>query len=81
LPEYALYAWGYNSYGKLGLNIPTTDNRSSPVQVGTLTDWTQVAVYSHSLAIKKNNTLWSWGNNASGQLGQNDVVLRSSQFK
>jgi hypothetical protein len=32
----------------------------------------------HSLAIKTNGTLWTWGVNANGQLGQNDRVYRSS---
>jgi alpha-tubulin suppressor-like RCC1 family protein len=43
---------------------------SSPVQVGALTTWSKVAAGNfHSLAIKTDGTLWSWGNNNYGQLG------------
>ena len=34
-----LWAWGSNSSGQLGLNLATSANRSSPVQVGTETNW------------------------------------------
>ena len=37
-PAYYLWAWGANDYGELGqgdYNI----NRSSPVQIGSLTNW------------------------------------------
>jgi alpha-tubulin suppressor-like RCC1 family protein len=44
---------------------------SSPVQVGALTTWSKVAAGSyHSLSIQTDGTLWSWGNNNQGQLGQ-----------
>ena len=75
-----LWSWGYNASGQLGLN--DTTSRSSPVQVGVLTTWSKVAGGSlntgHALAIKTDGTLWSWGYNASGQLGLNDIVHRSS---
>lgn len=55
-----LYTWGDNTYGQLGLGDVT--NRTNPVQVGTDTDWLQVSTgYTHSLAIKKDGTLWSAG--------------------
>ena len=36
-----LYVFGNNNYGQLGLG--DTINRSSPVQVGSLTDWKDVS--------------------------------------
>jgi alpha-tubulin suppressor-like RCC1 family protein len=57
----------------------TIINRSSPVQIGTLTDW--VSVYSGYLfttAIRGNGTLWAWGRNAEGQLGNPTSLLPSS---
>jgi alpha-tubulin suppressor-like RCC1 family protein len=73
-----LWSWGYNqTSGSLGLSDLT--NRSSPVQVGTLSNWSQVfAGAGHSLAIKTDGTLWAWGNNGQGQLGLSDTVSRSS---
>jgi alpha-tubulin suppressor-like RCC1 family protein len=71
-----LYAWGRNNHGQIGDN--TLVNRSSPVQVGALTTWSQVSAAASVTAIKTDNTLWTWGRNNDGQLGQNDVVSRSS---
>ncbi len=72
-----LWAWGSNSLGKLGLG-DTTD-RSSPVQVGALTDWKQISCGdNHCLAIKTDGTLWAWGDNTYGQLGLGDTTHRSS---
>jgi alpha-tubulin suppressor-like RCC1 family protein len=73
-----LWSWGQNQAGSIGQNIAYTISRSSPVQVGALTDWTQVSAGSNCLAIKTDGTLWSWGGNAAGQLGQIDTIDRSS---
>ena len=44
-------SWGRNSDGELGFD--DTTNRSSPVQVGALTDWSSVSSGNfHSLALK-----------------------------
>jgi alpha-tubulin suppressor-like RCC1 family protein len=73
-----LWVWGHNAAGKLGLG-DTTD-RSSPCQVGALTDWKEAGNGSggFALAIKTNGTLWAWGNNYKGYLGQADTTSRSS---
>jgi alpha-tubulin suppressor-like RCC1 family protein len=72
-----LYAWGRNNDGQLGIN--DTNDRSSPVQVGAQTDWVQISVDGHALAIKSNGTLWTWGDDTQGQLGLNSrYVDRSS---
>ena len=72
-----LYAWGWNHYGQLG-NSSTT-NVSSPIQIGSLTDWAVVGGGSSaSVAIKSDGTLWTWGKNNQGQLGLGDTIGRSS---
>jgi len=75
-----LWSWGLNNYGQLGLNISIAISRSSPVQVGALTDWEKVAAGDyHAFAIKTNNTLWAWGRNNHGQIGDSTFnVNRSS---
>ena len=73
-----LWTWGYNSSGQLGDNTVTP--KSSPVQtVAGGTNWQQVAGgYYHTAAIKTDGTLWTWGHNANGQLGDNTVAIKSS---
>jgi alpha-tubulin suppressor-like RCC1 family protein len=72
-----LYAWGRNADGQLGLG--DTTNRSSPVQVGSLTDWkTVVGGFDHTLVLKTDGTIWVWGRNTEGQLGLGDTTNRSS---
>ena len=74
-----LWSWGRNDYGQLGLGDITP--RSSPVQVGALTDWSKVntdGVGVYSFAIKTDGTLWSWGYNGVGTLGLGDTTDRSS---
>jgi len=74
---YELWSWGGNASGELGLG-DTTD-RSSPNQIGALTDWLNVSLGRfHSVATKTDGTLWSWGKNQHGQLGTNNTTYRSS---
>jgi alpha-tubulin suppressor-like RCC1 family protein len=72
-----LWAWGPGTDGALGQG--NTVNYSSPVQVGSLTDWDKVAVRrTNAYAIKTNGILWAWGANGNGQCGQNNVIKYSS---
>ena len=76
-----LWAWGFNGTGyTLGLN--DTANRSSPTQVGTGNTWSSVSAgLSHGMAIKSDNTLWGWGFNSSGQIGDNSTSTRFSPIQ
>ena len=73
-----LWLWGYNNKGQLGDN--TVVSKSSPVQTVTYSaDWKQVACgYWHTAAIKTDGSLWCWGYNAYGTLGDNTSVTKSS---
>lgn len=74
-----LWAWGGDPFNQGPLGLDDTTNRSSPVQVGALTNWAQVSGGEfHSVAIKTDGTLWSWGGNGQGQLGLGDTTNRSS---
>lgn len=73
----SIWSWGINSQGQLGHN--DIISKSSPVQVGSLTNWKQVSTSSlHTLSTKQDGTLWSWGYNPYGQLGLSDTTKRSS---
>ena len=69
-----LWAWGYNDQGQVGDG--TSGNfRTSPVQIGTATNWKSVAAgYFHSIGLKTDGTLWSWGYGANSALGQGNTT-------
>jgi len=73
-----LWAWGAGSFGRLGDN--TTVSKSSPVSVvGGFTDWTSIeASTSNSFGIRSNGTLWAWGENFNGTVGDNTTTDKSS---
>lgn len=73
-----LWVWGSNTYGELGTG--NTTNTSSPVTTtGGGTTWKYVAAGNdHSSAIKFDGTLWTWGRNPNGQIGDGTTVNRSS---
>lgn len=77
-----LWSSGNDGSGQLGLGVYPRVNKSSPVQVGALTDWAQVSTGERfSAAVKTDNTLWTWGSNSRGELGQGDRSERSSPTK
>ena len=76
-----LWTWGNNSNGQLGDS--TIAHKSSPIQTTAGgTNWKQVSCGSvHAAAIKTDGTLWTWGNNSNGQLGDNTTVFKSSPIQ
>jgi len=64
----ALYCAGGNAFGQLG--IGSFDEHHEMVQVGTDTNWKTVTTgYEHTCATKTDASLWCWGRNDRGQLG------------
>jgi alpha-tubulin suppressor-like RCC1 family protein len=76
-----LWVWGGNNYGQLGDN--TLINQSSPVQtISAGTNWKQVSVNTYVIAsVKTDGTLWTWGDNTYGQLGDNTLISKSSPIQ
>ena len=72
-----LWCWGANGFGELGDG--SFDDKAAPVPVTALgSDVIQVTVgSSYTCALKRDATLWCWGKNGSGQLG-NDTTTGSS---
>lgn len=66
--DHTLWAWGANISGEYGNGTLTAS--TTPIQIGTGTNWASIATGSaHSIALKTNGTLWAWGQNADGRLG------------
>jgi alpha-tubulin suppressor-like RCC1 family protein len=72
-----LFLWGNNAEGEIGDN--TTTNRSSPVQVyGNEKTWEKIDGGSeHFGAIKNDGSIYFWGKNAEGQVGDESTTPRS----
>jgi uncharacterized protein (TIGR03118 family) len=71
----ALYAWGQNSNGQLGLG--DTTSRLVPTQVTALAGQTVVDVAtgtSHTLALTADGQVYAWGAARQGQLGSPDAL-------
>ena len=74
-----LWAWGAGTHGRLGHN--STTSYSSPVQVGSLTDWACVVASGDgntAHALKTDGTMWGWGHNTNGKIGDGTTTHRSS---
>ena len=86
----SLWAWGENDYGQLGDGTdsnnayrPTWPNTvTAPKRIGTDSNWVYVATSkTHTMAIKADGSLWAWGRNASGQLGDGTTTNRLTPIR
>ena len=78
----SVWAWGNNDWGQVGdINNPCNGNcplRATPARSGTLLNAVSVAAGSlHSLAARADGTVWAWGNNDHGQLGDGTTAQHS----
>jgi len=76
-----LRCWGDNFYGQIGDNTSSNDRLvpTAPNGGGT---WKYVVTGGHTgsgqtCGIKTDDTLWCWGNNSEGQLGDNSIIQRN----
>ena len=77
--DHTLWAWGNNDSGQLGVTLPggNSFDYRTPLQVNQDHNWFSVAAGgSHSAALKTDGSLWGWGLNDQGQLGDSTQETR-----
>ena len=74
-----VWTWGSNTNGQLGNGKSGIDtSEDTPTLIQTLDNCVDVAAgYGHSVALKKDGTVWTWGFNSSGQLGDDSEIDRN----
>ena len=73
----ALFCWGSNAQGQLGVMAPFT-MADAPQEVLPGTRWVSVSTgSSYTCAVKQDGSLWCWGQNMYGNLGDGTQVSRS----
>jgi alpha-tubulin suppressor-like RCC1 family protein len=77
-----VWAWGSNVYGQLGNGL-TVDSATrvqviglSGMSIGTVT--AIAAGNDHTVVLKTDGTVWTWGNNSNGQLGNGNIQPSST---
>lgn len=70
-----LWCWGTEQHGRLGNGGAVNENQDSPVQVSGGGSWIDVTTDAEfSCGIKSDNTLWCWGLDVNGELGNGSGV-------
>lgn len=77
----SVWSWGSNTSGQLGTG--SAQSSASPQLVSGISGTvTQVAAgWYHSLALASDGTVWAWGNNQYGELGDGNVIQSDSPVK
>lgn len=66
-----VFTWGQRTYGVLGDGQDTDKEEGTPHEVAGIDDVVSISVGGRTtLALRKDKTLWAWGCNTCGQLGQ-----------
>lgn len=69
-----LWAWGKNDKGQLGNGNTTLTAGHTLERIGSDNDWVSIAAGGeHVLALRSDGTLWAWGANEEGQIGNGAI--------
>ena len=73
----ALWAWGDNRDGQLGIGDDQPQVTTHPLPIPGDNDWAAISAHTHTVALKTNGTLWAWGDNRDGQLGDGTTTSQN----
>jgi alpha-tubulin suppressor-like RCC1 family protein len=89
-----LWAWGSDSCGQLGLGAAMSvihtereteaggPRANQPTAVGQRSDWRAISARGeHVLALKRDGSLWAWGRNDWGQLGDGSLLNQNQPIR
>ncbi len=70
-----VWVWGSNGFGQLGNGTSEFNPHPLPVQVPGLSNVIAIGAHlNHNLVLKADGTVWAWGGNQFGQIGNNTVT-------
>lgn len=73
-----VYSWGYRNKGQCGVGAIGEICYKTPVMIPSLDGITAISGgFLYSMALKKDGTMWTWGYNGNGQLGDGTTINRS----
>lgn len=73
-----IWGWGQNDQYEMGNNTCCA-NQLTPIQIGTANHWVDIETSRGAsvFALKNDGTIWGWGLNLAGLLGNSTVMARS----
>ena len=75
-PDGSLWSWGENDLGWSELGLGNVKKTAYLNRIGTNTDWVGIAAsFAHNLALRKDGTIWGWGENTRDDLGTHPAYL------
>ena len=81
-----LFCWGANNAGQTGDGSgpigPFAQFRTTPVHTGVPTDWDAISAGGdHTCGVSQDKSLWCWGQNGNGQIGDGTTTDRPSPVR